>query len=356
MASTLRPVDRPQTVKTERLNYAAGQRPLMVAMPELTALLPAAPDGVCTGGFNARDAMRVKGRIFPTSTKEAPRSHVIPWQVTEPKVRAAKLSQTLAGFSRRNGAHLFKLTISPNKTRSAPQLGESPFVGRDELVVPTVPFRNVLAAAVVTPDTVPDEPRSTPAAAAPPPPPAAAAPEREVVRYEENFDAGWDNWVGGVEDWKVDVAGVRTGSLALYLPTLELTDYDLEFLGRIDTRSLNWVVRAGGGGNHVKCTLTIVEGNQIEFSRAVVQSGTAEATVTAAQRVPGKPRTALTVKMSVAGPVFSISVDGKTIDSWVDDRLATGGIGFVGAPEDRARIYWVRVCSPAAPSKEHTVQ
>jgi hypothetical protein len=41
------------------------------------------------------------------------------------------------------------------------------------------------------------------------------------------------------------------------------------------------------------------------------------------------------------------------MDTWVDDRLATGGIGFVGAAEDRARIYWVRVCTPAAPGKEY---
>jgi hypothetical protein len=64
----------------------------------------------------------------------------------------------------------------------------------------------------------------------------------------------------------------------------------------------------------------------------------------------------MTVRMSVAGPVFSISIDGNTIESCQDDRLAAGGIGFMGAPDDRARLYWVRVHSPAAPSKEHSVQ
>jgi hypothetical protein len=177
----------------------------------------------------------------------------------------------------------------------------------------------------------------------------------EVIRHEEHFDSGWDNWVGGVSDWKVDIAGVRTGSLALYLPTLEMSDYDLEFLARIDTRSVGWVVRAAGKDSYVKCTLTTVDGGKLEFSRAVVREGVAEATVTASQRVAGKPRTAFTVRMSLAGPVFSVSVDGNTIESWVDDRLATGGIGFAGTPDDRARLYWVRVQSPAVPGKEHTV-
>jgi hypothetical protein len=74
---------------------------------------------------------------------------------------------------------------------------------------------------------------------------------------EEHFDAGWDNWVGGVSDWKVDVAGVRAGSLALYSPTLDLSDYELEFLARIDTRTVNWVVRAAGLDQYVRCTLTV---------------------------------------------------------------------------------------------------
>jgi hypothetical protein len=156
-----------------------------------------------------------------------------------------------------------------------------------------------------------------------------AVPEREVVRHEESFDAGWDNWVGGVADWKVDVAGVRIGSLALYLPTLEMSDYDLEFLGRIDTRTLNWVVRAGGGDTHLRCTLTVVEGGQIDHMAERWSAGTAEDVIA---RIPAS----------------------REASSWVPTRLsvrqaidsghtpATGGIGFMGAPEDRARIYWVR--------------
>ena len=177
-------------------------------------------------------------------------------------------------------------------------------------------------------------------------------PPAEVVRYEEHFDSGWDNWVGGVADWKVDVAGVRTGELALYVPTLELSDYDLEFLARIDTHSVTWVVRAAGSDSHLLCSVAVEDG-QLQFSHAVVQGGVAEATAVSATRVPGRPRATFTVRMRVSGPIFSITIDGKTIDSWVDDRLATGGIGFKGAPDDRARLYWVRVSSPAAPSKEH---
>ena len=70
-----------------------------------------------------------------------------------------------------------------------------------------------------------------------------------ATTIEERFESGWTNWIGGTADWKVDAAGVRTGSLALFAPSLDLTDYDLEFLARIDQRSVAWVFRAANSGN-----------------------------------------------------------------------------------------------------------
>src|SRR5947208_10684347 len=51
-------------------------------------------------------------------------------------------------------------------------------------------------------------PVASAAAAASAPTERAAAPSRS--KLEERFDSGWKNWVGGVEDWCVDAAGVRT--------------------------------------------------------------------------------------------------------------------------------------------------
>jgi hypothetical protein len=49
-------------------------------------------------------------------------------------------------------------------------------------------------------------------------------------------------------------------------------------------------------------------------------------------------------------------VDGKTIDTWNDDRFPMGGIGFTGAPDDRARLYWVRLSSTESTAKEYQKQ
>jgi hypothetical protein len=174
-----------------------------------------------------------------------------------------------------------------------------------------------------------------------------------MVCIEEHFGSGWDNWMGGMKDWRVDVAGVRTGQLALFVPTMELIDYELDFLARIDTHSLNWVVRAAGLEEYLRCTLTAVAGGELEFSRSAVVGGVTEAAVVTTQRLPGKPRSTMTVSTCVSGDSFTVSVDGNCIETWDDDRFPMGGIGFAGAPDDRARLYWVKLSSTELTAKEY---
>jgi hypothetical protein len=204
-----------------------------------------------------------------------------------------------------------------------------------------VPFEGTAAASI-----------TGPAAGSEESPAVAPATPQPAIRLEEHFGSGWDNWEGGMQDWLVDVAGVRTGSLALFLPTLELVDYNLEFLARIDTRSLTWVVRATDLEEYMRCTLTAVGGGELEFSRAVVRNGVAETAVIAPARVPGKPRAAMTLRTRVSGDTFEVSVDGKAMDTWQEDRLYCGGIGFMGTSDDRARLYWVRISATESLGKE----
>jgi hypothetical protein len=187
------------------------------------------------------------------------------------------------------------------------------------------------------------------------------APVRKVdaapATLEEHFDAGLHNWVGGVEDWKVDVAGVRAGSLALYSPSLELPDYLLEFLTRIELRGVTWVFRAANFTDYYQATLAGVPGGGYEFRRCAVIGGAAEA-ATVRSVPPASPaptgKTAVTLRTRVAGNEFTVSLDGQVIDTWTDDRLPAGGIGFVGAPEERTRLYWVKITPIGHLSKEYS--
>src|ERR1700677_1093043 len=81
-----------------------------------------------------------------------------------------------------------------------------------------------------------------------------AVMERAAVALDEDFHSGLDDWASrgdATADWSFDAAGfVRPGPLALYRPTMNLADYQVQFLGLIDKKALSWVVRAADFDNY----------------------------------------------------------------------------------------------------------
>ena len=328
-------------------DFSASSRQLEIEIRRLGARLPAVGDRTRRAQFVFPGSMTPRGPEPVVGANPAKRSTDVSWKLSEPRSRAMAVAPPSAGFAKRNGARVFSIVVLPSSTRPVRQVAFSAFVPREPVGCPKVAVEGMVVAAIAGSPIAPGS--GAEIAVMPSPPPAKPA---EMVRIEEHFGSGWDDWVGGVKDWKVDVAGVRTGPLALYSPTLELIDYELEFLARIDTRSLNWVVRAAGLDEYLQCTLTAVGGGELEFSRRAVVGGVAQEPVISTQRLPGKTRTAMTVGTRVDGDTFTVSVDGNSIDSWDDDRFPMGGVGFIGAPDDRARLYWVRLSSTELTAKE----
>ena len=172
-------------------------------------------------------------------------------------------------------------------------------------------------------------------------------PKAESICLEDRFDAGLGNWVGGVSEWKIDVAGVRPGGLALFAPSLGLVDYDLEFLARIDQKSLSWVFRAADEQNYHLATLSVSPQGRT-FTRSSVIEDSPGLSVTTPVRQSGGAKAAVTILTKVRGNDFTVSIDGEVIERWSDNRLAIGGVGFMGGPEQRARLYWIRLTSDAS--------
>jgi hypothetical protein len=329
-------------------DFNATNRNLEIEIPKFRPRLPAVADRTRPAQFVFPGSLAPRSPQPVTGADPTKRSTDVSWTLSEPRSRGMVVVPPSAGFAKRNGARVFTIVLLPSSTRPVRQVAFSAFIPREPVGCPRVAVEGMVVAAIAGSPIAPGAGAEIAA-----PPPAVPAKPAEMVRIEEHFGSGWDDWVGGVKDWKVDVAGVRTGPLALYRPTLELIDYELEFLARIDTRSLNWVVRAAGLDEYLQCTLTAVGGGELEFSRCAVVGGVAQAPVTAAQRLPGKPRAAMTVGTRVSGDTFTVTVDGNSIDSWDDDRFPMGGVGFIGVPDDRARLYWVRVSSTELTAKEH---
>ncbi len=328
-------------------NAAMPPRQARIAILDRDLQLPSLPHRARTARFVFPGALPPRpGRPAAGALPDS-RPVAIAWRPTDPRCGAISLVPPPTGFAHTNGVHLFALSVAPTGTNSLPHVAVRAFVPQEPVGCPTIAFEGTVISSITAPP---------PGAAGPEPPPQAqpeASASSPAVRLEEHFGDGWEQWMGGMADWLVDVAGVRTGSLALMRPTMELIDYEFEFLARIDTRSITWVARAAGLDEYQRCTLTALPGNELEFTRAAMIHGREEPAVTSSVRVPGKPRSAMTVRMQVSGDTFTVTMDGTTVDQWTDDRLSIGGIGFQGAPQDRARLYWVRLSSIQSIGKEY---
>ncbi len=152
---------------------------------------------------------------------------------------------------------------------------------------------------------------------------------------------------GWVEGWAGDPADAHYGrQITIYRPSLKLSDYRIEFKGDIETKSLGWVFRAADPENYYAMKLAIVTPGlqpKIALLKYVVQHGRE----TQAGRVPidldVQFETLYSVRVDVRGPKFTTYVQGQQVDTWTDDQLKSGGVGFLNEREERGRIKSVSV-------------
>jgi hypothetical protein len=349
--------DQPHSTTPDSVARPAAPKLLQMSIPVPHPKTPACPN---TGGparFLRANVVELPAHTPASGPKPPARSSDVEWSPKDPKWAGSIPGPESAGFGRRNGAHLFVLSMEASTIDAVQQLAAAPIhVQESPIGYPRVGLHDTLAGAILSSGNLAGTPGLTlvsggKADVEPETTPVAPAPVL-VTRLEEHFDNGWGNWTGGTADWLVDVAGVRTGPLALYNPSMDLIDYELEFLSRIDQRRVSWVVRATSLDQYYRCTLTASANGELEFSRQVVFDGVAEPEVIADGRIAAKPKSSLTVRTRVDGDNYTVSVAGNTIATWTDARLPVGGIGFMGAPDERARLYWVRLSSSGSPGKE----
>jgi hypothetical protein len=173
---------------------------------------------------------------------------------------------------------------------------------------------------------------------------------RAAVALDEDFRSGLDNWVspgGSTTEWSFDATGfVRPGPLALYRPSVNLTDYQMQFLGLIDKKALSWVVRAADFENFYVVKLEVVKPGPISalsVTRYAVINGKSQDRHDTNIPLPVGPDTLYRVRMDVQGSDFALEVQGQIADSWTETRLPRGGIGFFTASGEASRLRWMQI-------------
>ena len=178
--------------------------------------------------------------------------------------------------------------------------------------------------------------------------------DRAAVALDEDFRAGLDDWASrwstrgdGNAEWSFDATGfVKPGPLALYKPSVGLTDYQMQFLGMIDKKALSWVVRAADFDNFYVVKLEVLKPGPlptIGITRYAVVNGKADSRVDTVVPMDARSDTLYRVLMDVHGDDFSLTVQGQMVDAWTEPRLKHGGIGFFSARGEDSRVRWVQV-------------
>jgi hypothetical protein len=173
--------------------------------------------------------------------------------------------------------------------------------------------------------------------------------DRAAIALDEDFRAGLDDWTsrGGTTEWAFDATGfVRPGPLALYRPSVDLTDYQLEFLGMIDKKALSWVVRAADFDDYYVVKLVVLKPGPVPtvgVTRYAVINGVAQNRADTTAFINAREDMLYRVRMDVHADTFALTVQGQLVDSWSESRLRKGGVGFFTARGEASRLRWVQV-------------
>jgi hypothetical protein len=178
------------------------------------------------------------------------------------------------------------------------------------------------------------------------------------VTLHHDFRSGMAEWttaalktashIDDPHDWKIPTAPtlVAPGSLRIWNRSVSLQNYQMEFQGQIEKRSLSWAFRASNPANYYAAKIVITKPGPLpnaglihyamlnghEFDRVQLPL---PLTLTRGENYR--------VRVSVQDDHFVTYLNGQAISSWTDPRLKRGGIGFFAEGDDEQRVSWVNL-------------
>jgi hypothetical protein len=171
-------------------------------------------------------------------------------------------------------------------------------------------------------------------------------PESAAPTAASGIEMGGAGWIS---EWASDAAGSSRGrQLSLYRPSISMSDYDLEFLGRIERRSLGWVFRAADSSNYYAAKLESAEAgtSRLVITRFAVINGVEGPHIQRPIALTPGPGEMLKVKLEARGPRFTIWIATRLAEDWEDGQLKRGGLGFLNERGELGQIGSIQISFP----------
>jgi hypothetical protein len=170
------------------------------------------------------------------------------------------------------------------------------------------------------------------------------------MKLEDDFQNGLAAWQSGVDMTRsrsYSNSGVaRPARLALFGPSLAMTDYRLEFSVLLECKGVGWVFRAADRRNYCAMRIALLTARP-PYTAAIVRypviAGKEGPRVQSRIPLYVEPNSQCRVQVDVKGNNFTTFVQGQAVDYWSDGSLRSGGVGFFCEKGERARLLWARV-------------
>jgi hypothetical protein len=163
----------------------------------------------------------------------------------------------------------------------------------------------------------------------------------------ESWGSAQRQWAPG---WSRHPDGwMRPGQLALFKPSAQYRDYNLDFFADVAADGLGWVVRAKDKQNYHAMRFKVIQDGlrpvigMVHYMVVAGKPGRKTETPLFATMVhKNEP---YHVSVQVKGNRVVTSIEGQEVDSWVDGVPAEGGVGFFGDASATARLYWMKIAA-----------
>ena len=136
----------------------------------------------------------------------------------------------------------------------------------------------------------------------------------------------------------------RPVTLRLWQRSSSLQNYQMEFQGQLEGRSLSWAFRAANGNNYYATKLVIARPGA-DHNAGLVRYSVVDGRQTAPVRLPLplslQHGVDYRVRMTVQDDHFVTYLDGQVISSWTDNVLKRGGVGFFDDQSDPQKFAWI---------------
>ena len=174
------------------------------------------------------------------------------------------------------------------------------------------------------------------------------------VTLHQDFHNGFGDWATlalheTVDDPRNSLAAPdvsKLGSLRLWTKSVALQNYQMEFQGQVEKRSLSWATRASDQNNYYATKLVMSKPGSSPNASLIhytMMNGHEYDPHTEAAQVTLERGKAYRVRVSVQDDHFNTYLDGQLIGHWTDDKLRRGGVGFFVDDQDPQEVAWVNV-------------